>query len=113
MLEVSGCVRHPERSKFITDEIDKNIHHASLEEMEQALEQAGQTGKIEDKGASGKRKIAARILREMMAIDPLRAKVVAKSWATGVQHSSRRQEDTNFSTLEEYIPYRSLDVGYM
>lgn len=81
--------------------------------MEQALEQGGQTGKIEERGASGRPKIAAQILREMMAIDPERAMVVAKSWATGVQHSSRRQGDTNFNTLEEYIPYRSLDVGYM
>ena len=81
--------------------------------MEQALEQSGQTGKIEEKVASGKRKIATQILRDMMTIDPERAMIVAKSWATGVQHSSRRQEKTNFNTLEEYIPYRSLDVGYM
>lgn len=81
--------------------------------MEDALDQGGQTGKIDLRGASGKRKIAAQILREMMAIDPERAMVVAKSWAAGVQHSSRRQEDTDFKTLEQYIPYRSLDVGYM
>ena len=81
--------------------------------MEQALAQGGQTGQIEERGASGKSKLAAQVLREMMAIDPERAMVVAKSWAAGVQHSSRRQEDTDFNTLEEYIPYRSLDVGYM
>ena len=81
--------------------------------MEQALEQGGQTGSVEEKGASGKRQIAAQILREMMAIDPERAMVVAKSWATGVQHLSRREDDTHFDTLQEYIPYRSLDVGYM
>ena len=98
---------------MIADVIDKNIHDASLDEMEQALDQGGQTGKIEEKGASGKRKLAAQILREMMAIDSERAMVVAKSWAAGVQHSSRRQEDTHFNTLEEYIPYRALDVGYM
>ena len=82
--------------------------------MEQALAQGGQTGQFEEsKGASGKRKIAAQIVKEMMAIDPERAMVVAKSWAAGVQHSSRREEETDFKTLEEYIPYRSLDVGYM
>ena len=81
--------------------------------MEQALEQGGETGEIEARGASGKAKIAAQILQEMMAIDPERAMVVAKSWATGVQHSSRRQEDTDFASLEEYIPYRCFDVGYM
>ena len=97
----------------MADVINKNIEDASLDEMEVALEQGVQTGKIEEKGASGKGKIAAQILREMMAIDPERAMVVAKSWAAGVQHSNRRQEDTNFKPLEEYIPYRSLDVGYM
>ncbi len=75
--------------------------------------QGGQTSEIEERGASGKRKIAVRIISEMMAIDPERAMVVAKSWAEGVKHSSRREEDTHFNTLEEYIPYRALDVGYM
>ena len=81
--------------------------------MEEALEQGGQTGEISTRGASGKRKIAAQILREMMTIDPERAMVVAKSWTKGTQHSNRRQDDTDFTTPEEYIPYRALDVGYM
>lgn len=81
--------------------------------MEEGLEQGAKTGNIDERGASGKRVIAAQIMREMMAIDPERAMVVAKSWAAGVQHSARREELTNFQTLEEYIPYRSLDVGYM
>jgi ophiobolin F synthase len=96
------------------DVIDENIQDANLDEMEVTLDEGGDTGEFEEKkGASGKAKIAAQILREMMAIDPVRAMVVAKSWAAGVQHSARREEQTNFQTLEEYIPYRSLDVGYM
>ncbi|GAB7349558.1 hypothetical protein MBLNU459_g0254t1 [Dothideomycetes sp. NU459] len=100
---------------FIHDDvIDTDISDANLDEMEVALEQGGQTGKIEErKGASGKAKIAAQILREMMSIDPERAMTVAKSWAAGVQHSARRQDDTHWNTLEGYIPYRCLDVGYM
>ena len=112
-LWVCGICRTRLIYDYTVDIIDKNIEDASLDEMEQALQQGGHTGKIEEKGASGKRKIAAQILREMMEIDAERAMVVAKSWAAGVQHSSRRQEDTDFRTLEEYIPYRSLDVGYM
>ena len=81
--------------------------------MEQSLEQGGQTSTIEEKDATGKAKIAAQILREMMAIDPGRAMTVAKSWAAGVQHSSRRQDDTDWNTLEGYILYRCLVVGYM
>lgn len=77
------------------------------------MEKGGQTSKIEEKGgSSGKRRIVAQILREMMAIDPERATVVTKSWAAGVQHSSTRQDDKQFNTLEEYIPYRCFDVGY-
>ncbi|KAL8703562.1 MAG: hypothetical protein Q9201_003266 [Fulgogasparrea decipioides] len=95
------------------DVIDKNINDASLDEMEQALGQGGLVSEIGEKSASGKRQIAAQIICEMIAIDAERAMVVAKSWAERVQHSSRREEDTDFQTLEEYIPYRALDVGYM
>ena len=98
---------------IIADVIDKEIHDASLDEIENALEQGGQSGQIEEKGASGKKKILAQILREMMVIDTERAMTVAKSWAAGVGHSSRRQEDAQFNTLEEYLPYRAFDVGYM
>lgn len=70
-------------------------------------------GELKAKSASGKAKIAAQIIQEMMAIDPERATTVAKSWASCVQHSSRRQKVTDFKTLEEYIPYRAFDVGYM
>ncbi|KAJ5159723.1 geranylgeranyl pyrophosphate synthase [Penicillium canariense] len=99
---------------FIHDDvIDKEIEDASLDEMENALEQGGQSGQIEEKGASGMKKIVAQILRDMMAIDPERAMTVAKSWAAGVGHSNRRQEDAQFNTLEEYLPYRAFDVGYM
>lgn len=98
---------------YYTDVIDQNIDDADLDEMEKGLNQGSQTGDIDDRGSGGKRKMAAQVLREMMAIDPERAMVVAKSWAAGVQHSARREEETNFKTLEEYIPYRALDVGYM
>lgn len=95
-----------------TDVIDTDVNDASLDEVGLALNQ-GQTGKLEDRGSDGKRQIVIQILREMMAIDSERAMNVAKSCASGVRHSSRRKEDTTFKTLEEYIPYRALDVGYM
>lgn len=91
----------------------KDVRDASNDEMLEAFEEGAQHGKIEEKGASGKRKIAAQILKEMMTIDPERAMVAVKSWATFVQHASGRQHHVHFDTLEEYIPYRCLDVGYM
>lgn len=86
-----------------------------MDEIEQALEQGGRTGEIKEKRASGsgKREIAAEVIPEMMAIEPERVMVVVKSWVAGFQYSNRRQDDTDLKTLEEYIPYRSLGVGYM
>ena len=76
-----------------------------------ALEGA-QSGKSEEKGGSGKRKIVAQIIREMMAIDPERAMAVAKSWAANVQMLTQRKEEPHFTTLDEYLPFRCEDVGY-
>ncbi|GFF32211.1 fusicoccadiene synthase [Aspergillus udagawae] len=98
---------------FIHDDvINTDVNDASLDEVGHALDQS-QTGKIEDRGSDGKRQIVTQIMREMMAIDPERAMNVAKSWSSRVRHSSRRKEDTNFKTLEQFVPYRALDVGYM
>lgn len=83
-----------------------------MDEVRNALHE-GEGGKTENRGSDGKRQIVTQIIREMMAIDPAGAMNVAKSWSSGVGHSDRRQEETDFKTLEEYIPYRALDVGYM
>jgi ophiobolin F synthase len=80
--------------------------------MEDALKLGGRTGRMSGEGGSGRRQIASQIIGEMMKIDPERAMNVAKSWAAGVEDSSRRKEETDFKTLEEYIPYRAYDVGY-
>ncbi|GAW23081.1 hypothetical protein ANO14919_126310 [Xylariales sp. No.14919] len=102
---------------FLHDDVievaSKDVRDASNDEMLQAFEEGAQTGKIEDQGASGKRKIAAQILKEMMEIDMEKAMVAIKSWATFVEYASGRQHHVHFNTLEEYIPYRCLDVGYM
>ncbi|KAM3483505.1 hypothetical protein MY8738_003048 [Beauveria namnaoensis] len=117
-VAVPGCL--PDRLEIIAyalevgfihdDVIDNDIQDADLGEMGETLKDVGE---LKAKSASGKAKIAAQIIQEMMAIDPERATTVAKSWASGVQHSSRRQKVTDFKTLEEYIPYRAFDVGYM
>ena len=83
-----------------------------MDEVEHTLAQS-ETGKVQDRGSDGKRQIVTQIIREMMAIDPERAMNAARAWASGVRSSSRRKQDTNFETLDEYIPYRAFDVGYM
>ncbi|KAL3448111.1 Ophiobolin F synthase [Aspergillus insuetus] len=96
------------------DEIDTKIEEAELDDVGAALAQGGSTGKIQEGNkSSGKRKMAAQLLREMMALDPERAMTLAKSWAQGVQHSARRVEEKDWKSLDEYIPFRCMDLGYM
>lgn len=80
--------------------------------MMHAFREGATSGNIETT-KTGKRMMQARILKEMMAIDRERAMISMKSWATFVETASGRQHHTHYSTLAEYIPYRSVDVGHM
>jgi hypothetical protein len=60
--------------------------------------------------ACPERTIQAKILKEMMAIDPVRAKVLMESWATFV-HSANRERSNLLATLDEYVPARVIDCG--
>lgn len=93
--------------------MDQNIADAELDELTPALEQGGATGKIDRKTTSGKAMILAQIIREMAAIDPDRAQMVSKAWSGLMNHNNHRIEEKRFTTLEEYIPFRFQDVGYL
>ena len=93
--------------------MDKNIADAELDELTPALVQGGATGKIDRETKSGKAKILAKIIREMAAIDPERAQMVSKAWSGLMDHNNHRIEEKKFTTLEEYIPFRFQDVGYL
>ena len=80
--------------------------------MLDAFREGAQTGSIDSRD-SGKKQIQSQLLREMVAIDRDRALTTAKSWAQYVQLAAGRQHDVHFATLEQYIPYRILDVGEM
>ena len=77
-----------------------------------ALRQGAETGTI-NVNTSGKKEIQMQILKEMLALDHERALTSTKAWAKFVQLAAGRQNDVAFATLEEYIPYRILDVGEM
>lgn len=62
---------------------------------------------------AGKKRIQAQILLKMMAIDYERAITTAKSWAKFVQTAAGKEHHKNFKTLDEYLLYRSIDVGQM
>lgn len=55
-------------------------------------------------------KIQAKIVEEMMSIDPVRAKVMLDSWTTFVT-SANRERSRPLATLDEYIPARIIDCG--
>ncbi|KAI4273155.1 MAG: hypothetical protein LQ337_004827 [Flavoplaca oasis] len=101
---------------FLHDDITDNVDQAQGDEendaMLAALRQGAETGTI-DFNSSGKNKIQMQILKKMLALDHERALTSTKAWAKFVQLAAGRQNDVAFATLEEYIPYRMLDVGEM
>ena len=80
--------------------------------MLDAFEQGALNGSIDSKH-SGKRQIQANLLLEMLKIDRERALTSMKLWARFVELAAGRQHDTQFASLDEYIPYRIIDVGEM
>ena len=60
---------------------------------------------------TGEKKIQKWILKQMMAIDAERALTSMKLWARGIQIAASRPRSKPFETLEEYLPYRRMDVG--
>lgn len=77
-----------------------------------AFEQGAQLGSIESKG-SGKRQLQSKMFLEMLKIDRERATTSIKLWARFVKLAAGRQHHVQFARLEEYIPYRIIDVGEM
>lgn len=47
----------------------------------------------------------------MLALDRERALTTMKAWAKFMEIASGRRHHTRFATLDEYIPYRIMDVG--
>ncbi|KAL8889528.1 MAG: hypothetical protein Q9192_006009, partial [Flavoplaca navasiana] len=94
---------------FLHDDITDNGDEEN-DAMLAALRQGAETGTI-NVNTSGKKEIQMQILKEMLALDHERALTSTRAWAKFVQLAAGRQNDVAFATLEEYIPYRILDVG--
>ncbi|KAF2866567.1 isoprenoid synthase domain-containing protein [Massariosphaeria phaeospora] len=77
-----------------------------------AFHEGARNGKI-DALKSGKRQMQAKILNTMMSIDRPRALNAMRAWAIFVEQGAGRQHHYQFQTLEDYLPYRSKDVGHM
>lgn len=77
-----------------------------------AFREGARNGQI-DALRSGKRQMQAKILNTMMALDRPRALSAMRAWAAFVEQGAGRQHHQRFQTLEEYLPYRTRDVGHM
>ena len=80
--------------------------------MEATFLEATATGAIKSK-EPGLQQLQAQILNEMKAIDRPRALTTMSAWAEFLRLAAGRQHGRHFATLEEYIRYRSIDVGKM
>ncbi|KAK2590016.1 hypothetical protein QQS21_012304 [Conoideocrella luteorostrata] len=63
--------------------------------------------------ATGREFMISKVAREMMQIDPGPATTALTLWAEWFEKGAGRRNHTRFSTLEEYLEYRILDVGKM
>jgi ophiobolin F synthase len=108
-----GLVDSANYATDITDVADAEEVLAENEEFLSALRQGTSEGAIEEDIQSGKRHLQAKIFKTMMSIDRERALLATNAWATFIEHGAGCGHDTRFRTLDEYLHYRSTDVGYM
>lgn len=79
----------------------------------EAAQGAGTNGSSSQGVKAGKKEMQSRIFSEMLEIDPECARTTMKAWARFVEVGSSRQHNTQFTSLDRYIPYRIMDVGEM
>lgn len=94
-----------------TDEME-NLDSTSLAAGAGILDTFGRTVLDTSVGPNirPEKKLQAGILREMSALDPERAIIAMKAWATFVQLASQTR-NAPFETLAEYVPARVIDAG--
>ncbi|KAG8162573.1 hypothetical protein KVR01_008338 [Diaporthe batatas] len=101
-LEIKGI-----ESALTTDQGD-----IQNDEVLDAFREGARSGQI-DASNSGKRQMQAKILNTMISIDRPRALAAMHAWAAFVEQGAGRQHHQQFETLEDYLPYRTRDVGHM
>lgn len=62
---------------------------------------------------TGRKQMQAQLLLEMIAVDRECALESMRAWAKFLEVGSGRQHAKRFTNLEEYLPYRIMDVGEM
>ncbi|KAF2113823.1 isoprenoid synthase domain-containing protein [Lophiotrema nucula] len=101
---------------FLHDDITDNASEEKIltenDDMLQTFRKVARSQNIPP-DTTGKRYMQSRILLDMLALDHERALTTIKSWATFVKTASGCQHHKHFETLDDYLPYRSIDVGQM
>ena len=82
------------------------------DDMLAAFIEGTQTGTISYQG-SGMRRMQAQLFKELLDIDTKRGLVTIKAWVEYLQLSAGLRNIRRFQSLEEYIPYRIIDLGKM
>ncbi|CZT49095.1 related to Fusicoccadiene synthase [Rhynchosporium secalis] len=101
----------------VTDNVSQREGEVENDDMMEAFHEGSLRGTININDPNTKRmnkkKIQAQLLNEMIAIDPKCALITMKAWAKFVEVGSSRQHHTVFTKLDDYLPYRIMDVGEM
>lgn len=79
----------------------------------EGAEKASISSDSQDNRKSGRKQMQSQLFLEMMAVDRECAVESMKAWAKFLEVGSGRQHSKRFTTLEEYLPYRIMDVGEM
>ncbi|KAK7743724.1 hypothetical protein SLS62_010455 [Diatrype stigma] len=96
----------------VTDILSQQEGDIANDEVLDAFREGARDGKI-DALKSGKRQMQAKILNTMISIDRPRALAAMRAWATFMEQGAGRRHHHRFQTLDEYLPYRTKDVGHM
>ncbi|KAH7026801.1 fusicoccadiene synthase [Macrophomina phaseolina] len=100
----------------VTDNVDQELGNIENDDMMEAFLEGARSGTINatnpDARRRGKKQIQAQLLREMIAIDREGALTTMKAWAKFVEVGSSRQHRV-YTRLDDYLPYRIMDVGEM
>lgn len=59
----------------------------------------------------GAKQLQSRIIMELLETDEASGKLMIDTWKTVISTARKMKGTQNYSNLEEYIPYRILDVG--
>jgi len=58
----------------------------------------------------GKKKLRAKMTRELLAVDPVRGRDCLAEWQNMID-TTHREKKTEFANVDEYVDFRVVDCG--